>query len=201
MPTPLARGIVAIIGAVFAVGIYLAAPGPAFACSCMGPQPMAAHASEPNNVIFTGFVQPLDQRGAPVTVTRWFAGPGAAAVVRIDPSTFGGDGASCGINPLPAGGEWIFVAWRQQTGELIVSLCSPHALLLEPEGQAMLADAIATFGGGVEPSPAPSDPTAPAPAPVDDPTIPILVVALGGGLLVLGGIVLVMGRIRRPMEP
>ena len=201
MPTPGARGIVALVGAVFAVGIYLAAPGPAFACSCIGPQPMAALASDPHNVIFTGVVQPLDDRGSPVVVTRWFAGPGAAAVVWIDPSSFGNDGASCGIAPLPVGAEWIFVAWRQETGELIVNLCSPHAVLAEPDGEAMLADAIATFGGGVAPSPSPSDPPTPVPVSGDDPTIPILIIAFGGGLLVLGGVILVMSRTRRPTEP
>jgi hypothetical protein len=40
------------------------------------------------------------------------------------------------------------VAWRNEAGELEVNLCTPHAALGTDAGDAMLADAVATFGGG-----------------------------------------------------
>jgi hypothetical protein len=191
------RMLTLVVGTTLAMTVQMAVPGTTLACSCMAPQPMAAYAGDPNQVIFSGTVQPIEARGVPVLVSQWFQGPGAAAVVGLDPSGFNGDGASCGISVFPAGTEWIFVAWRQETGELVVNLCSPHAMLSTPEGQAMLADAVTTFGGGGAPTPGPVSPGPDAPgAPVADTNVPIIALGLivGGGVLAFGAVVYVMSR-------
>jgi len=140
---------------------YLAMALPVAACSCMGPEPMAAYVGSPERVIFSGTVQGPDARGNPVVVTRWFQGEGAAGIVWIK-GEWGGDGASCGTPMPPAGSEWIFVASRFE-GELAVNLCTPHAAVGSDAGAAMLADAITTFGdGGAAPPGESPPPEAPA---------------------------------------
>lgn len=148
----LARPVTAAVGTVFALGFLLATAVPAAACSCMGPQPMSAYAGDPNQVVFTGVVMPPDAQGVPVQVTRWFQGTDPAAVVWLDRSGFGGDGASCGTAMPPIGAEWIFVSWKSEEGQLGVNLCTPHASASDPTGQAMFKDAIATFGEGITPA-------------------------------------------------
>lgn len=142
---------------------HLATPRPAFACSCMAAEPMAAYAGQPQWTIFSGVVQAPDQQGVPVLVSRWFQGEGAAGLVRIE-GTWGIGGASC-ETPLPlAGTEWIFVSSRRETGELDVNLCTPHAAIATDTGAAMLADAIATFGDGGGAAVTSPEPAAPAEA-------------------------------------
>jgi hypothetical protein len=149
----LTRFALAVVAATFAVGVHLAAPGPTVACSCMPLQPMAAYVSDGDAAIFTGTPQAMEANGVPVLVTRWFHGRGGAAIVLLARDGFTGDGASCGTNPPQPGAEWIFVAYTHEGGPLNVNLCSPHAMLSGPQGQEMLADAIATFGEGVTPGP------------------------------------------------
>jgi hypothetical protein len=128
--------------------LALAAPRDVVACSCLETQPMAVYAGEPETVVFTGITEPRDGRGFPVAVTRWFKGDGAAPRVWMLASGFDGNSASCGLEPLALGSEWIFVAYRlPDGGDLIVNLCAPHERLASPAGQAMLADAMATFSG------------------------------------------------------
>jgi hypothetical protein len=210
------------LAAVLAVGILVATAVPAVACSCMAPEPMAAYADKAEHVIFTGVVQAPDGRGVPVRVTRWFQGPGRDPIVWLDANGFGADGASCGT-PLPtAGTEWIFVAYRGDTQELGVNLCTPHAAASDAAGQAMFTDAVATFGQGVimDPTlePAPTTPYAgptagpaagPAATPVASPAtsptasgglslpIPLLGAAVVGVLALAAGLALLVGRSRR----
>jgi hypothetical protein len=127
--------------------VYFAAALPVAACDCMALEPMPAYAGQPQWVIFTGTVQMPEPDGVPVLVSRWFQGPDPAGLVRIQ-GTWGVGGASCETPLPPAGSEWIFLASRRDTGELDVNLCTPHAALGSDAGAAMLADAIATFGGG-----------------------------------------------------
>jgi hypothetical protein len=172
------------------MGSWLAVAPPAVACSCMQFESMADYAGEPDSAIFTGVVEPRDARGFPVTVTRWFQGGGVLEPrIWFDPAGFGGDGASCGIDPLPVGGEWIFVAYRAEgQRDLGLSLCSPHAQAGDPVGEAMLADALRTFGGPVlpapDPPPGPADPTTAAGSPGD------VLVPVAVALVALAGIVL-----------
>lgn len=181
MPRRLARPTAALVATFLAVGFLLATAIPAMACSCVGPQPMAAYAGDPAQVIFTGVVQPPDGRGVPVKVSRWFQGMDPAQVVWLDHASFGLDGvvSSCGTALPPAGAEWIFVAWKSEGSELSVNLCTPHAAASDPAGQAMFKDAIATFGEGIVPG---MDESASS-APTDDSGVPV--VWLAGGAIAL----------------
>ena len=153
MTDRLTRPLTTLFGALFALGFLLATAVPVAACDCQGPQPMSAYAGDPSQVVFTGVVMPPDARGVPVQVTHWFQGSEPAAIVWLDASGFGGDGASCGTSMPPASAEWIFVAWRsEETAELSVNLCTPHAAASDPTGQAMYEDAVATFGEGITPA-------------------------------------------------
>ena len=177
---------------------------------------MADAAVEPAAVVFTGIVDPRDGRpgGYPVTVTRWFKGGGIIEPrVWLHPAGFsiGGGGSDCTIPPLPIGTEFIFIAFPAED-MYSVGLCSPHAALATADGQAMLADAIQTFGGVQPPAtgpPATAPPAAPSPAgaPSSDPTpaadppvpasvidtiVPIAIVVFG-----LGALIGVVGVLRR----
>ncbi len=98
-------------------------------------------------------------------VSNWFQGSDAAPTVWLAGDGFGVEGSMCGAALPPAGTEWIFVAFRTEGSELGVNLCSPHAAASSVDGQAMFADAVATFGQGqtvnAEPSPPPSAPSTP----------------------------------------
>jgi hypothetical protein len=143
-PLPRALAVTILLGIA-----ALVAPRAVVACSCFETQPMAVYADEPETVIFTGVTEPRDVRGFPVIVTRWFKGIGIAPRVWMAASGFDGNDGTCGIEPLPVGSEWIFVAYRlPEGGDLIVNLCAPHALVSSPAGMAMLADAQTTFGAG-----------------------------------------------------
>jgi hypothetical protein len=187
------------------LGLQFLLVAPVAACSCVGPQPMAAYRGDDTVAIFTAVVEARVARGFPATVTRWFHGGGfLEGNVWFDPGGFNlneGAVSSCGIDPLPAGGEWMFVAYRiEGRQELGLSLCSPHARLADPEGQAMFADAMATFGG-VPVAPSATDP----PEAGDPPTggvllgavVPILI-AMVGAAGVLLGVFAVVGRRRGP---
>lgn len=209
------RLVTAYASTVLILGVYLAAAPPVAACDCMTLEPMTAYVGSPERVIFTGTVQGLEPNGVPVLVTRWFQGPDAAGIVMLK-GTWGEGGASCETPLPPAGTEWIFVAWRNEAGELEVNLCTPHAALGTDAGEAMLADAIATFGGGgggggtsgnpgaqppAQPvaSPAPAAPEPAAESSND--TFPLLVI--GAGTVGLASVLLVslfVVRSRRPGE-
>src|SRR5919109_1886259 len=117
----------------------LAMPPAAMACSCAAPGPLSDVQGDPNIAVFTATVDFQDARGFPMTVTRWFQGAGVIEPrVWFTAGSFSGDGASCGVAPLPVGTEWIFVAYRTE-GMYGTGSCSQHAALATPEGQAMLA--------------------------------------------------------------
>ena len=186
------RSIQATLTAVTVLAIVtLFAPRAVVACSCIPTQPMAVYADEPETVIFTGITEPRDGRGYPVTVTGWFKGEGLAPRVWMAASSFDGNSASCGLDPLPIGSEWIFVAYRVPDGaELIVNLCAPHALVSSPEGRAMLADATATFGDPATIAPT-LPPTGPASEAPDDELmqiVPAIAVTTGAALVMVLGV-------------
>ncbi len=144
-----ARRLASLLSVSFlATALWLTAAGPTFACSCMGPQPMAFYATE-DTAVFSGTTGPKDNRGVPVRVATWFSGRGAAPIVYLASSSFG-DSAGCGTNVPPAGMDMIWVTYLPEDGgDPVSGLCSPHAQLGTPEGDAMLKDAMATFGGVV----------------------------------------------------
>ena len=138
-------------------GTGLAVPRVALACSCVGPQPLAAYAG-PETVIFAGEIVSDDPDGVFVGVEQWFSGDGAASMQLIEGDF--GNGASCGIGLRPAvGSRWLVVAWRPPDGgplpgrdlpvtPVSISICQPFVDLGTPEGAALLEEAVATFGGG-----------------------------------------------------
>jgi hypothetical protein len=156
---------------------------------------MAAYGTA-QNAVFSGTAGPGDARGVPVRVGRWFSGPGAAAIVYLSAASFG-DGSSCGTNAPPAGTEWIWVTYIPEgAGDLQSGLCSPHAQLGTPEGDAMLADATTTFGGVIPPGAEPTQPPEAAPPAVVPPEagVPIVLATVGLGVVVLLGAVFVARR-------
>ena len=176
----------------------LAMPRAVAACSC-AMITMEDARNEPETVVFSGIVDPRDQRGYPVTVTRWFKGGGLIEPrAWLHPAGFSltGGGADCSIPPLPVGTQWIFIAFKN-ADLYSVGLCSPHAALATAEGQVMLADAIKTFGGGQPPATAPPAEPNPSPAPTATPAAPAsaidtlwpiaVVVFIAGILLGVGG--------------
>jgi hypothetical protein len=143
---PMTRFIATVGSVVLVLVAYLAMALPVAACDCTALEPMSAYVGSAERVIFSGTVQTPEPNGTPVLVTRWFQGQGAAGIVHVQ-GEWGPGGASCETPLPPAGTEWIFVASRFE-GELVVNLCTPHAAVGSDAGTAMLADAVATFGGG-----------------------------------------------------
>ena len=169
--------------------VWLLSAGPTVACSCAMPGALREYATT-DNAIFSGTAGLKDGRGVPVEVDTWFIGNGAAPVVYLAASSFG-DGASCGTTAPTPGTRWIWVAWLDGgRGDPITGLCSPHAQLGTPEGDAMLAEATREFGG--TPFAEATDPPEPAPSPVvpegSEPAI--LVATIGLGLALFAGAVL-----------
>ena len=186
--------------ALLSTALWLTAAAPAFACSCVGTQPMDAYATA-EHAIFAGTAGPSDARGVPVRVSQWFSGPGAAAVVYLASSSFG-DGASCGTTKPGAGTEWVWIAWLPpEGGDPTAGLCTPHAQLGTPEGTTLLADVTAAFGGAPPPGSETEPPGAAPNPPVVPPEagVPIVLITVGLGLAVLLGAIAVARR--RPRAP
>jgi hypothetical protein len=199
------RTIVAVIALSLLAVVRPVTVTPTVACSCAMPgDPMADAAKEPRAAVFTGMVGLPIADGVPVAVSRWFKAAPPGPVVLLDSRGFEDPmGGMCGTNRPPAGSEWIFVAWFNERARFDVNLCSTHADLATPEGQALLVDAEAVFGP-TTPIPVasapPGDPVAPsAPAATAGSPIPagILLMAGGAGLLVLLGGALVIAARRR----
>ena len=178
------RAVVVLAAAVIAsFSILLWTAGPVAACSCAMPGSMKEYATV-EHAVFTGKAGERIDRGVPVEVDQWLWGEGAADVVWLTAASFG-DSAGCGTNPPPAGTSWIWVAWLPgNNGDFGTGLCSPHAQLDTPEGQTMLADALAVFDPNAPPPTTP-EPTPAPQSPIEDP-------ASGGrdaSMLVIGGAV------------
>lgn len=158
------------------LGTGIAIPSVAVACSCIGPQPLAAYAG-PDTVIFAGEVVTDDADGVLVGVDQWFSGDGAGPLQVIQGDF--GNGASCGIGTRPTvGSRWLVVAWRPPDGSLLpdlqvtpvsISICQPFVNLDTPEGAALLAEAMETFGDGAG---IPSSPESPGAGPDDGAAAP-----------------------------
>ena len=164
------RSLLGLVAAfVFAVTWIAVFPMPAFACKCA---PTTIGALDPTeNQVYAGIAGTASSAGTPMTVTRWYSGPGEAPTVELAASSFG-DSASCGIEPLPVGSQWIMSAYVGESGaQPTTGQCQPHAQLGTPEGAAMLAEAEAAFGPGTVPDAAP-------PSEGENVTVGLLLVAL-----------------------
>lgn len=190
-----------IAAVALAFGALVASARPVLACSCAGFQTMRDYVA-PENAVFTGIAGAREARGVPVQVEQWLWGDGAAPLVWLSDASFG-DGASCGTTPPTPGTSWIWVTWRSEDDEDFgTGLCSPHQRLDNPEGQAMLEEALAVLGGEAA-TPQPTEPPA-APQGTDPESGGIPVIALvGGGVAIatvalFGGLVL-LARRQRPV--
>lgn len=176
---------------------WLALALPVSACSCAPMSRLADYAQDPHTSIFAGVVGPRDGRGVPVAVSRWFTGSGGGPVVWLADQSFG-DGAGCGVPPPPPGSSWLFVAWVEAPGrDPVIGLCTPNVDLATADGQALLDEAVATFGGSA-PTAAPT--VAP---PVDagagtgvDPVVATAVLVMLASVGIFGGVA-AMARRRR----
>jgi hypothetical protein len=192
-----------LVGALaFAFATIFSTVRPAFACSCAMRETIAQQAT-PDNAIFTGTAGLAVARGVPVQVDRWMWGRGAAPQVWLAADSFG-DGAACGTSVPPAGSRWLWVTWiGPGSVDFRTGLCSPAGDLATPEGQAMLADALAVFDAVAPPEPVP-EPTANAVAPTADAiaeardrtAASILGALLVGAAAMFGGAVLLARRTR-----
>lgn len=156
-----------LVALALVVVAHLWVPRPAAACSCVAPiDALELVAQDPGASIFTATTGPTIGDEMQVLVTRWFAGQPISGLAAVEIHL--GDGASCGMNPLPAGHGYLFMTYPSETARLALSLCSPHGDLATPDGQALLARAIELYGPGVAPptdAPAPAEPSVhPTPA-------------------------------------
>jgi hypothetical protein len=135
--------------ALLAVG-HLASPQPAAACSCVPPIDSIEMADrDPEATIFTATTGPTVGDDMQVLVTRWFRGQPISGVAAVE--ILLGDSAMCGMNPLPAGREYLFQTYPSETSRHALSGCSPQGDLSTPDGQALLARTIELYGGGAAP--------------------------------------------------
>jgi len=170
---------VAVLAGSFSL-LGLAAPGCAYACSCIPPQPIAAYANEPDTLILSGTVTAMgnDLRGI-FRVERWYKGSSDVAEIPVQ----GGNGADCGLG-LAVGQQLVMVAYVTE-GVLHPSICSPSGDLSTPEGQQLQAETIAAYGEGTAPGGTET--------PDGDPPGGIPGIVLAGGALVVAVIAIVAG--------
>lgn len=131
-------------------------PGPVLACSCVEPQPLAEIAATENVAVVAGTVgQALPDR-TPLGIDTWFHGANPSDAVWLN--TGSQMISSCDIG-MSAGQRWLLVLYPADTGMYSAGLCSPHAMLGTPEGEALFEEAAAVFGAGQPiPSPSPEPP-------------------------------------------
>ncbi|MBA2717626.1 MAG: hypothetical protein H0U52_00090 [Chloroflexi bacterium] len=194
-------GLLLVVASLAAFGSLLAVPRPVAACSCAMSESLKEHATA-EQAIFTGTAGQQQDRGVPVDVERWLWGQNAAPVVWLAASSFG-DSAGCGTNPPRPGSHWLWVTWLPgNKGDFGTGLCSPAGDLDTPEGQEMLAEALAIFDEISVPAATPvqtAEPpnTASAPDPATAARDRAAITILGSlliGSLALFGVVLLVGR-------
>jgi hypothetical protein len=173
-------------------------PAQVAACSCAQLGSLAEYLDADSSLIL-GTTGARVGNDVPFLVERWFAGPGAARVVSLVPGDqIMPDGTtswnSCGID-LPAGRHLLLVVYREASGRFQPSICAPVGDVDQPEGQALLAEAQATFGTGTVPEDPPT-----TEGPVDPTTTltPEVLAAAGilaaATMILVGGVVLIARR-------
>ncbi len=133
-------------------------PGRVLACSCAGPPSMAELVPREGLALLIGTVGQRGPDVTPITVEGWFGQPDPPDLVFImSGESFG---SSCDLY-VGTNERWLLTLYRTREGPYDTSTCSPNGQLGTPDGDALVADAIAVFG-------APTSPPPPTPAP--DPT-------------------------------
>lgn len=179
------RGIAgSFVALAVALGIGLGAPSPCVACSCVAPVSLAEAAQRsPGLAVFVGKVVVLDGGGdgvATIAVDGRFRGLLLPAVIR---ARFGG-GGDCTIH-MEIDERRIFTARLDERGIWFPALCDPQGVLGTPEGDALLAEAVRTFG---PPQPGGSPPAFPSAGGSD-----VLVLVSAAGAVLLAALLLVVG--------
>ena len=169
------------------LGLALGAPAPCLACSCVAPVSLAeAAARSPGLAVFVGKVVALESDAmtgggvATVAVDGRFRGPLLPAVIH---ARYGG-GGDCTIG-MAVDERRLITARLDERGTWFPVLCDPQGVLGTPDGEALLAEAIRTFGpaqpvGGLLVAPSPGGPD-------------VVVLAAAAAVILVLGIVLVVG--------
>ncbi len=176
------RKLVGLVAAL-AVGLGLAfgAPAPCVACSCVAPVSLAeAVTRSPDLGVFVGKVVALDggARGtATVVVDGRFRGPLLRTTIR---ARYGG-GGDCTIG-MSVGERRLFTASLGEDGVWFPAMCDPQGVQGTLAGDALIAEAIRTFGPAQAVGGPPIEPSAGLP-------LGSVAVALGIILLLATGLV------------
>jgi hypothetical protein len=185
---------VMVLAMLFGVGA-LATPPCASACSCAPPRPLAEYMQDPGAAVFAGRAGPRTPEAVAFVVGRWYGGPGAASMLTLSQEGIG----MCGL-AVESGVDMILVATRRAAdGRFEPSICLPFARVGTAEGDRLTAEAVALFGPGYVPTPAPTQPPSPV-DPVDDWSLTgaiLLLVAGGASLLAIVAALVLVSR-RRP---
>jgi len=161
------------------LGLALGAPAPCVACSCVAPVSLAeAAARSPGLAVFVGKVVAMEDDGmtgggvATVAVDGRFRGPLLPAVIH---ARYGG-GGDCTIG-MAVGERRLITARLDERGTWFPVLCDPQGVLGTPEGDALLAAAIRTFGPAQTVGEPPPEPSAGLP-------VGTIAIAIGLGIIV-----------------
>jgi hypothetical protein len=169
-----------------ALGLAASLPGRCLACSCAAPASLAeAVGRSPELAVIFGTIVAQDgdvgiSGRATMRVEGRFRGPvlPATVVLRV------GGGADCSIS-VTTGVRILVLARPEADGRWFPALCDPQGVLGTPEGDALLAEAVRTFGPA---QPVGGPPAAPASGCPD-----ALALAAGGTLVLGAGVLLVAG--------
>lgn len=153
---------VAVLAALFAAALFgarAARPADVFACYCTVPETVAAYRTDADVVIVAGTLTDV----ATFRVERIYRGP-----IALGPARIWVDTSSCGF-PMKVDERWVMAA-RLFNGQLRPDICTSHARVGTPAGEALLADIAAVYGAQAPLGEDPPAPTAPVVAAPIEPT-------------------------------
>ncbi len=173
-------------------------PGRVLACSCVAPLPTLAEVAREEGVsVVVGTVGRALPDRTPIAVEGWFVG--GAPHEDVVWLTGGSEQmTSCDIF-MSAGERRLLVVYRGDAGLYSANSCAPSGLLGTPDGDALLASAIESFGDAIvpvapEPEPESVTPIATEPSPMIGQGLVWVAAAVGAGVVLFGVIALVARR-------
>lgn len=153
---------IAILGASALFTQSAVVPARVVACSCVPPPSLAEIAATEDVAIVVGTVGRALPDRTPLGVETWFHGASPSGIVWLNTGTQ--MGSSCDIF-MTAGERRFFVLYPAGDATYSAISCSPNGLIGSPDGDALLEEAIATFGGEPPPTPEPEAAAEPTPSP------------------------------------
>ncbi|MFH1475664.1 MAG: hypothetical protein ABIG85_07370 [Chloroflexota bacterium] len=150
-----------VVACMLVMGLAASLPGRCLACSCAVPASLAeAVQRSPGIAVFFGTIVAQDDESgfsgrATMRVEGRFRGPLLPATVDLRV----GGGGDCSIS-VATGARMLVAARLEADGRWFPALCDPQGELGVPDGEALYAEAVRTFGS---PQPVGSPPVAPAP--------------------------------------